>query len=117
MRTPAPCMMMVFRNIGEDGEVAEGAYDPVDLPFGQIREYPFKLRLRVLVVIPVKANGKLTDGLDQIVGFSTFERKDRLAQNPPQQTDIVAECLVHRLKTVFLCKRNIHNTLKPYPHA
>jgi hypothetical protein len=73
MGAPAAGVVMVFRNIGQDREIAEGAGDFVDLLFREAGQDILQLRLRGKILIPMEADGELANALDLLIGFVTIK--------------------------------------------
>jgi hypothetical protein len=108
MGAPAPGMVMVFRDIGEDGEIAEGAGDLVDLFFRKAGEDFLQLGLRGEILVAVETNGELADKLDLAVGFLAVKGADGFTQDAAEQADIVAQGVVRGFNAAVLGVSCVH---------
>src|SRR5665213_4032217 len=91
MRTGATDVMLVFRQVSEVREIGEGADDPCGFLGREPIQNALKLPSRGLVGVAMKADrgaSNLFDDFERRIAFLTAQR---LAENTPQETNIVAQ--------------------------
>ena len=83
--------MLVLGDIGEMGEIAEGAHDRQRLVGAEGIEHRLELAPRAGLVVAVEADRGLADLLDERVGFLALLLAHRVAENAAEQADVVAQ--------------------------
>ena len=94
MRTAAAVVVQVFRDVGELREEAER---PHDLDCGLVIERVEQLlerRLRAQVAFAAEAQGALPDSFHQVEEPRSFLLAQRVAEQPAEQADVLAQRLV-----------------------
>ena len=84
-------MVLILGDVGEVREIAVGTNDLVRAPPRETVERGFKLTACGLVLVPVEADGSLTDTLDDREYRLAFLLPDRIAEKASQKADIVAQ--------------------------
>ena len=95
-RRPAGCgprphladVVLVFGDVGEVGEIAEGAHDPQGLADRHAVKDQFQLAPGRLVVVAVEPDRGLPDALDQVEHVGALLVAHGITENPPEQADI-----------------------------
>ena len=91
MRPGAADVMLVLGDVGEVREVAEGADDLDGLAARQAVQRRFELAPRRVVLVAVEADRRLADALDDVEDRLAFLLADRVAEDPAEQADVVAQ--------------------------
>ena len=93
-------VVLVFGDVGEVREIAEGAHDAHGLADRHAVEDEFELMPGRPVVVPVEADRGLPDAFDQIEYVGTFLIAHGVAQDTPEQANIVPQpgVLLQRLR-------------------
>ena len=91
MGAVAPDVMLVFGDIGQVREIAEGAHDRQSLVGGQTVEDRFQFAPRAKLIVAMEANGGLADALDNLEHGRALLLAHRIAENAPEQPDVVAQ--------------------------
>ena len=84
-------VVLVLGDVGEVGEIAEGADDPHRLGGRHAVEDLLELTPGDPILIAVEPDRGLPDTLDQVEHISTLLVAHRVAQDAPEQSDIVAQ--------------------------
>jgi len=87
----SPYMMLVLGDVREVREEAEGTDGLDHLVVREPVQRRLEIAARHLVVVAVETDRGLTDMLDEIEHGLAFLRTDSVAENPPEQADIVAQ--------------------------
>ena len=99
-------VMLVFGDIGQMREQTEGAHDVDGLDGVELVEDRFQFRFRRRIVALMVAHRGQADRFNQIKGGLTLLRAQGIAEQAPQQTDIVSEwCILVRIFR-FFCHRS-----------
>lgn len=99
--TPAD-VVLVFGDIGQLQEVAEGADDSLGGVARQRIEQGCEFVAGRRVAVAGKTDGGLTDALDKFKNGVTFLLTNRVAKNSTQQADVVAKGFVFVVECVLL---------------
>jgi hypothetical protein len=91
MRAVAPDVMLVLGDIGEVGEIAEGAHDRERLFGVEAVEDRLELAPRAGLVVAVEADRGLADLLDELVGLLALLFTHGVAENSAEKADVVAQ--------------------------
>ena len=91
MRPVAADVMLVFRDVGQMREVAEGAHDRERLVGGEAVEDRLELAPRSGLVAAMEADRGLADLLDESVGLLALLLAHRVAKDAAEETDVVAQ--------------------------
>jgi hypothetical protein len=81
-------MMLVFSDIRQMREVAEGAHDLDSALVGKTIQRRFQLALGLIVVIALEAGRQLPDAFDNVVKRLTLLLAQRVAQHAAKQADV-----------------------------
>jgi len=84
-------VVLVFRQIGELGEVAEGTDHQDGAARAEALEDVLQVLPRLGILGPVEAHGTLSDPLDEQKSLVSFLFPDRISQQPPQQADVLLQ--------------------------
>src|SRR5579871_4202026 len=84
-------VVLVLGDIGQMREVAEGAHDAHGLADRHAVEDQLEFAPRRLVVAAVKPDRGLADALNQIEDVGAFLVADGIAEDAPQQADVVSQ--------------------------
>ena len=98
-RRPAGCgprphladVVLILGDVGEVGEIAEGAHDPQGLADRHAVEDQFQLAPRRLVVVAVEPDRGLPDALDQVEHVGALLVAHGIAEDAPEQPDFLPE--------------------------
>ena len=99
MRAVAADVMLVFGDVGEMREIAEGAHDRERLVGVEAVEDRLELAPRAGLVVAVEADRGLADALDERVGLLALLLAHGVAEDAAEQADVVAQR--HVLVVVF----------------
>ena len=99
MRAVAADVMLIFGDVGEVGEIAEGAHDRERLVGVEAVEDRLELAPRAGLVVAVEADRGLADLLDEGVGLLALLVAHCVAEDAAEQADVVAKR--HILVVVF----------------
>ncbi len=80
----------VLREVGEVREIAERAHDDHGLLAGQPVEHALEVATSLDVVVPAEGDGALAHALDDREGGVPFLFAQGIAEQPPEQADVVA---------------------------
>jgi hypothetical protein len=94
MRARPADVMLVFGDIGEVREVAEGAADQDGVVGREIIEDCLQLLTRALVLVAAEPDGRLPDALDGREHRLAFLLAHGIAEDAPDQADIITQRLV-----------------------
>ena len=87
----APDVVLVLGDVGEMGEVAEGAHDRERLIGGETVERRLELAPGAGLVVAMEADRRLPDLLDERVGLLALLLAHRVAEDAPEQAYVVAQ--------------------------
>ena len=91
LRAHATDLVLVFRDVGEVREIAEGAHDLDGAVVGQAVEHGFELAPRRGVALAPEGDRDLPDALDRRVDGFALLLADGVAEHAPDQTDVVPQ--------------------------
>ena len=91
MGAVAADVVLVFRDIGEVREIAEGADDRQGLVAVEAVENRLKLAPRAGVVVPVEADRSLADALDDFVGLRAFLLAHGVAEQAAEEPHVLLQ--------------------------
>ena len=91
MGAVAPGVVLVLRDVGEVREVGERAHDGERLVVVEAVEDGGKLAPRRDFVVAMEADRGLADALDEIERLAAFLFAHGVAEQPPEQADVVAQ--------------------------
>ena len=102
MRRPAGCglgphladVVLVLGDVGEVGEIAEGAHDPQGLADRHAVEDQFQFAPGRLVVVAMEPDRGLPDAFDQVEHVGPLLVAHGVAEDAAEQADIVAQARV-----------------------
>jgi hypothetical protein len=83
--------VLIFRDVCEMGEIAESADDLGGSGKRQFVQDPLKEKARAAIFVAVEADGCLADVLDRLKHLLAFLAADRIAEEPPEEPDVVAK--------------------------
>ncbi len=90
-RPHLPDVVLVFGDVGEVRKITEGAHDAHGLAGRHAVEDDFELAPRRLVVVAVEPDRGLPDALDQIEHAGALLIAHGVAEDAPEQPDVVAQ--------------------------
>ena len=106
-RPHLPDIVLVLGNVGEVRKIAEGAHDAHGLAGRHAVEDDFKLAPRRFVVIAVEPDRGLPDAFDQVEHVGALLVAHGVAEDPPEQPDVVAQ------PGVFFQRQNFIGAIGP----